>query len=687
MDSYLFLLFLTTLSFTHQLRTSPDRSTQMFIAANLIRSVTSLHERKRAWCDVKPANFVSIGMKFVGIDLGSTVPLQQHLNPSLHKVTTKYMCPALARRINNSSGAGVTGEELDLWSLGITIAELCNNGRTLLSGCESTDDIISRLNSLSQTEINTFIQANFKHNRGVRRVLEGVLKVIPSQRLKASELLSALNLEGEVGITAVHHQLSVVSDKLDLMQEMLIPSDELRKIVSEMQSEIQKESGSILSQLESMSEKLDAQDPSLDLNAFMEALKSEIGSMITSTIQGSNVVGGIATVRTLAEESLTRLGDMQVQMDTLLSEQAGSIEATAGVQNRLEEVKSELNSLNDKVQDLADVHSVLRSQVVQAMLTAPGDGMGSISPAEFELNVIAAVRSELQSALSELAMPVAISDDVLLQEVKSIKKSVEEIWQGQQDGLYDFHKLPLLPLLTQPSATGVGGRWKRTWSDVYRLRFVCPVCGHAPPVEEVKGIELTVTKEFVKKSMKVIKLSMIAVQIAFAISGVPVRLMDLLELVDFDLPSGIKLDDIIGDMDPIASSVTSLTDLVEAADTEEKKRELIAEVQAKDKKWCPRITLNDVQLIKTLLFLAGETSLPPQQKTGLIPCMSEKDNSCMWVCSTDYVSADGKSRVPAYANKNAGTAAAQAAESTSSSCYDRFRAEGLACLKIVLSKR
>lgn len=97
------------------------------------------------------------------------------------QVTWKYACPMFVRwtqgvSVTNSS---VTGEAYDLWSLGITIMEVCNHGKTFLAGIEPTDfrAIKDRLCALTQEEVTSFINHHFKQNKNIRDVLRALLKV------------------------------------------------------------------------------------------------------------------------------------------------------------------------------------------------------------------------------------------------------------------------------------------------------------------------------------------------------------------------------------------------------------------------------------------------------------------------------------------------------------------------------
>lgn len=83
----------------------------------------------------------------------------------------KYACPMFAR------GRSVTGEAFDLWSLGMLIMEVYGGGRTFLTGLESTDAIQTCLSRIEQGDVDRYIENHFKLNRGVKKVLQALLKV------------------------------------------------------------------------------------------------------------------------------------------------------------------------------------------------------------------------------------------------------------------------------------------------------------------------------------------------------------------------------------------------------------------------------------------------------------------------------------------------------------------------------
>lgn len=65
----------------------------------------------------------------------------------------------------------------DLWSLGMTIMEICNDGVTFLSGLLSNEEIKNHLENITQNDVNAFVNSTFRSNKGVRNVLRTILQV------------------------------------------------------------------------------------------------------------------------------------------------------------------------------------------------------------------------------------------------------------------------------------------------------------------------------------------------------------------------------------------------------------------------------------------------------------------------------------------------------------------------------
>lgn len=96
-------------------------------------------------------------------------------------------------RYHRGIGAtAVSGKLYDLWSLGITIMEICNDGTTFLSGLPNNEAIKDRLAFIRQEEIDKYINDTFGNNKGVRNVLRSILKVQYSSSLCIIKLVDIL---------------------------------------------------------------------------------------------------------------------------------------------------------------------------------------------------------------------------------------------------------------------------------------------------------------------------------------------------------------------------------------------------------------------------------------------------------------------------------------------------------------
>lgn len=98
------------------------------------------------------------------------------------QVTWKYASPELVKlhcgEAEDSSGTVVMAESVDLWALGITLMEVCSGGKSFLSGLNSVVSLQARIAAISQAEIDLYINAQFKHSKGTRKVLLALLKVL-----------------------------------------------------------------------------------------------------------------------------------------------------------------------------------------------------------------------------------------------------------------------------------------------------------------------------------------------------------------------------------------------------------------------------------------------------------------------------------------------------------------------------
>eukprot|EP01038_Epipyxis_sp_PR26KG_P006848 gene6848-9375_t len=97
------------------------------------------------------------------------------------------------------------------------------------------------------------------------------------------------------------------------------------------------------------------------------------------------------------------------------------------------------------------------------------------------------------------------------------------IWKERGIGVF-----PLFPVVRFPAATGLKGSLERIIADVCSIQFVCPVCGSIPKIInekneecEFKGFKIKALKEWSRKMLKAISISLFIVQIALTAVGIP----------------------------------------------------------------------------------------------------------------------------------------------------------------------
>jgi hypothetical protein len=203
--------------------------------------------------------------------------------------------------------------------------------------------------------------------------------------------------------------------------------------------------------------------------------------------------------------------------------------------------------------------------------------------------------------------------------IMRLQESIAAVQTAQRNDLYGVYELPLLAEIKAPEPTGTAkDAALRCLYEVYRLHFLCPVCGDPAASDPKKhGYKLLVTKGWVAKVSKVLKVSLLALQVVSLVTPLPLpRLAELtrylpteeLKSVAKALNFGVKK--IKNEVNATAGGVKKVQDATPQP---------------------PEITLEHVVSIRELLLLAGESA--PPKHTGLSPAICAATQQCAWVCA------------------------------------------------------
>lgn len=253
------------------------------------------------------------------------------------------------------------------------------------------------------------------------------------------------------------------------------------------------------------------------------------------------------------------------------------------------------------------------------------------------------------------------------QEEESEKEMVSAMRQLQFDSIFNVHRMPLLLSITQPGTSSVSGWFERRLKDVFRLHFICPVCGRkAASGEGGKGYRLSVTKARVAAVATCLRYTLQAIEVISLVSPYPMP--HLSQLASY-LPHQANLAKF--DLEKLYSEVQgriSANQLLK----DKQLRDAVTSSSAQTTASSPhqvQISLKDVYLAQHLIKSVGE-EIPPLS-SGLQPLIFEMKH-CAWVC--DEPTAEEPSKGGAIAC------------GPHFDCAARYRREGPACLQICVQK-
>jgi serine/threonine protein kinase len=197
---------------------------RLAFAKDIVECVKALHTTSMdnihyAWMDIKLENFVLFSEPVehvVGIDLDHAMPLTHEVPANYESVTWTITPPEIAHPLETKHKTKFlmpTGEQFDMWSLGMTLLAVLNvEGKPLVVG---KNDAVVRENlmRLKQSEVDAFI-VRLTGYRGCpdryKDFLKSLLRIDLQERIhRVEDLYEILNEKTSLKVS------KGVSDKLD----------------------------------------------------------------------------------------------------------------------------------------------------------------------------------------------------------------------------------------------------------------------------------------------------------------------------------------------------------------------------------------------------------------------------------------------------------------------------------------
>jgi hypothetical protein len=305
-----------------------------------------------------------------------------------------------------------------------------------------------------------------------------------------------------------------------------------------------------------------------------------------------------------------------------------------------------LRSLSNLISAVEDTSHLNRSALVRDAVMYQTQGQ-SMTEETFRLVVTEILDNRLAS-LYHTQEAIQCDIEKVLVEAKAARRF-------QECTMNDINLIPLLVVISQPEATSVMGSLHRIACDVYRVHFLCSCCGelrgngHPQHGGNNKGYKLSEMKVFFKRLIRVVQISLVAIQLLANVGlGVPFNVSPFVETCSKALY----------DMAPAMLQMVQEQASVSSAAIPNSEEERLRLFRSRR----PRITLEDVMVIRDLLEVLEESVPPEPDRCNLTMVHCQRDGSVAWVCRG--------------AGKN------DAGEPVESACEMRFKREGRACLLI-----
>lgn len=452
---------------------------KMYFAYCMVHAVQMLHACNHAWMDVKPANFLSVikdNRQFiVGIDLDHALEVRTPISRDVKQhaeVTWAYADPVLAKIMCKHANTPLTARQYDLWSLGITLMELFDNGNSLFSAFGSDSaKIRDCLCTLKQTDVDAYLKAKFstQGQEAIRSCLTGLLVVNnPGLRWEAARVLQRLEGGMRGGLTDLTYNVNQLTVKVDNIADQ------------------------------------------------MAAMRKEVSSSLARVAKG------------LHEQLQDSLGDMLRSNNTIVLSElevvCGRLQGalTANQTKGGAELRAELFATLDASQNNSSAVVVEYVKAVRRELTdtLEASTLGGASAAD-----ISALAADVRRHTDDIKAQIAGLSAEAAKNRSVFERMLYTLIKNTHDLPTLFVLLPLIPSERQ----GVVNRFKNFVFKDVRLYFICSHTLEVVPCgRKGNGYKLSFSRDWVVKAAPVLQVGLMLLQIGLlASTGLPLPVHSL----------------------------------------------------------------------------------------------------------------------------------------------------------------
>jgi hypothetical protein len=417
----------------------------------------------------------------------------------------------------------------DLWSLGITLMEIYDDGRSLFSDYGSSHDVVrENLLCLTQTDVEDYVNTRFGANdqRLVRKCLKMLLKVDrPEARAEAKDILRQLldvNVSGVTDIRSDMSRLGGMIDQLSVQVSALCSSvessltrvgarlndtlrDQMGTLWRESQQGADQSGEGVLAELTAVVEKLQgtlasaqAQGPALDTTA----LRRDVLAAVEHSAQHSASVVASEFAADIRRELGSFLDGAVSAGSSLTSADMAELLAvmsagTADIRADVGRLREEVQLYRREVEDFAD-----------AMKLSAGEA-----------------KQEL-AALSALHVRLNQDQQAMVQQLGHIDANVVTMLRGA----FDIPTLVLvLPFVEKSRLRSALNKPLSFVRDKYQVFFVCEQSFRLVPCgPQGEGYTVTALKEHIRRAIPLLQALAGLLQVALAVHGVAMPVAKIL---------------------------------------------------------------------------------------------------------------------------------------------------------------